>query len=146
MKLTAVGQLRAVISLTLLGLVLVLAGSVTTASTGVSEKRDPPALLWKTYPLKQRATAQDSTTISRALGILNTRTAGQQLARNPAGQRSLVMIVSLGLAMLLLGIATLPQVVYPDSRVADLLARRRAELTATSAAVLLGILIAFLLR
>jgi hypothetical protein len=140
MKLTAVGQLRAVISLTLLGLVLVLAGSVTTASTGVSEKRDPPALLWKTYPLKERATAQDSATISRGLGILNTRTAGQQLARNPAGQRSLVMIVLLGLAMLLamlvLGIATLPKVVYPDSRVADLLARRQAE----------GILIAFLLR
>lgn len=146
MKLTAVGQLRAVISLTLLGLVLVLAGSVTTASTGVSEKRDPPALLWKTYPLKERATAQDSATISRALGILNTRTAGQQLARNPAGQRSLLMIVLLGLAMLLLGIATLPQVVYPDSRVAGLLARRRAEVTTSGAAVLLGILIAFLLR
>ena len=146
MKLTAVGQLRAVISLTLLGVVLVLAGSVTTASTGVSEKRDPPALLWKTYPLKERATAQDSTTISRALGILNARTARQQLARNPAGQRSLVMIVLLSLAILFFGIATLPQVVFPHPRVADLLARRRAEVSATGTAMLLGSLIAFLLR
>jgi cytochrome bd-type quinol oxidase subunit 2 len=145
MKLTAVAQLRGVTLLALLGLLLVLAGSVTNAATAVSEKRDPPALLWKTYPLKERATAQEVTTISGALGILNARTAGQQLARNPAGQRSLVMIVLLGLAMLLLGIATLPQVVFPDPRVADFLARRRTEVTATGAALLLVILIAFLL-
>ena len=150
MKLTAVGQLRGVILLTLLGLLLVLAHSVTNAATAVSEKRDTPALLWKTYPLKERATAQEATaqevtSISRALGILNARTAGQQLARNPAGQRSLVMIVLLGLAILLLGIATLPQVVFPDPRVADFLARRRTEVTATGAALLLVILIAFLL-
>jgi hypothetical protein len=55
------------------------------------------------------------------------------------------MIVLLGLAMLLLGIATLPQVVFPDPRVADFLARRRTEVTATGAALLLVILIAFLL-
>lgn len=145
MNITAVGQLRRVVPLTLLGLVLVLAGPVTTAATGVSEKRDPPALLWKTYPLKERALAHDVTTISRGLGIFNAHTAGQQLARNPAGQRSLVMIVLLGLAVLSLGIATLPQVVFPDPRVADFVVRRRTEVTAAGAALLLGILIAFVL-
>jgi hypothetical protein len=145
MKLTAVGRLRGLLLLALLGLLLVLAGSVTTAATGASEKRAPPALLWKTYPLEERASAQDLTTISRTLGILNARTAGQQLARNPAGQRSLVMIVLLGLAMLLLGVATLPQVAFPDPRVGDFLARRRTEVTATGAALLFIILIAFLL-
>jgi hypothetical protein len=51
------------------------------------------------------------------------------------------MIVLLGFAMLLLAIAALPQLVFPNPRVADFLVRRRAVVTATGAALLLGTLI-----
>jgi hypothetical protein len=166
MNTTAIGQLRRVVLLTLLGLVLVLAGSVTTAAAGVGKKQEPPELLWKTYPLKERAPARkpaparrrsparepaharkraparDVTTISRGIGILNARSAGRQLTHNPAGPRSLVMIVLLGFAMLLLAIAALPQLVFPNPQVADFVVRRRAVVTATGAALLLGTLIA----
>jgi hypothetical protein len=142
---TAASQLLRVVLLTLLGLVLVLAGSVVTAAAGVGEKRDPPALLWKTYPLKERAKARDATTISRAHGVLGARTAEGHLARNPAGPRSLLALVSLGLATLLLGVATLPELVFPDRRVAHLLARRRLEVTVAGAALLLASIIAFAL-
>jgi hypothetical protein len=142
MNTTAIGELRRVVLLTLLGLVLVLAGSVMTAAASAGEKQEPPELLWKTYPLKEHAPVRDVTTISRGLGILNTRSAGRQLTDNQAGPRSLVMIVLLGFAMFLLAIAALPQLAFPNPRVADFLARRRAVVTATGAALLLGILIA----
>jgi len=141
MNTTAIGQLRGVALLTLLGLVLVLAGPVMTAAAGGGEKQEPPELLWKTYPLKERAPTRDVTTISRGLGILNARLAGRQLTHNPAGPRSLVTIVLLAFDMLLLAIAALPQLAFPNPRVTDFLARRRAVITATGAALLLGILI-----
>jgi hypothetical protein len=141
MNTTAIGQLPGVVLLTLLGLVLVLAGSVMTAAAGSGEKQEPPELLWKTYPLKERAPARDVTTIGRGLGILNARSAGRQLTHNPAGPRSLVTTVLLAFATLLLAIAALPQLAFPNPRVTDFLVRRRAVVTATGAALLLGILI-----
>lgn len=146
MNITAIRRLRRVVLLTVLGLVLAIAGSVMTAGAEVGGKRHPPTLLWKTYPLEGRASARDVTTISRSIGILEAPGTGQQLAGNPAGPRSLAVIVLLGFPMLLLGVAALPQLVFPDSRLADLLARRRTEVTATGAALLLGILIAFALH
>jgi hypothetical protein len=52
-----------------------------------------------------------------------------------------VTIVLLAFDMLLLAIAALPQLAFPNPRVTDFLARRRAVITATGAALLLGILI-----
>lgn len=144
MSSSAVRQLCAVVFLTLLGLALVHAGPITTAAADAGEQRHPPTLLWKKYPLKERPTARDVVTIDRALRILDTRTT-QGGRRGPAAARSPAIILWLGLAVLLLGIASLPDVAFPDPRVAAFVTRWRTEVVVVGGAVLLCVLVALVL-
>jgi hypothetical protein len=56
-----------------------------------------------------------------------------------------VIVVLLGLAILLLGIAALPRTAVPDPRVHDMLARHRVDLAGVGAAALVAVAILFLL-
>jgi hypothetical protein len=122
-------------------LALVLAGAFIPPATGSREERPPPKLLWKAYPLKDPATARDVATINRALTIFNERAAAKQ----PGRRTPTALIVFLGLAALVIGVAALPGVAIPEPRVAGLVARRRAELVLAGAVLLLGVLIALVL-
>ena len=54
------------------------------------------------------------------------------------------LIVLLGLAIVLLGVASLPETVVPDPRVSLLLVRHRLEIAGLGAVVLAGVAIALL--
>jgi hypothetical protein len=56
-----------------------------------------------------------------------------------------LLVALLALAILLLGVASLPRVAVPDPRLNDALSRHRLELAGLGAAALVGVALAFLL-
>lgn len=137
MSIKALPRLRTVLLLTLLGGTLLL-GSSLTATAAAGSKGNPPKLLWKTYPLKQRPTGP--TTIPRS--ARNQRTAVLQRPLKMATRPSLILILSLSLAILLLGVASLPQAAFPNPRVAHAVASWRLAVTAAGVVLFLASVIA----
>jgi hypothetical protein len=99
MKITTGRQLRTVVLFTLLALALVLPGALTAATAGAGKKRQPPTLLWRTYPLQQRPTASDVTTINQ--GIVNQPAASR--SQKPKSGPDPVIVTALVLTILCFG-------------------------------------------
>jgi hypothetical protein len=99
MKITTVRQLRTVVFVTLLALALVLPGALTAATAGAGKKRHRPTLLWRTYPLQQRPTASDVTTINQ--GIVNQPAASR--SQKPKSGPDPVIVTALVLTILCSG-------------------------------------------
>jgi hypothetical protein len=55
------------------------------------------------------------------------------------------LVALLAVAIVLLGLGSLPRVALADARLNELLARRRTEIAAVGAAALLAVVIAFLI-
>ena len=72
-------------------------------------------------------------------GILGSSVAKTARAIEP------LLVALLALAILLLGVASLPREAVPDPRMHDLLARHRSEVAALGAAALVAVALAFLL-
>jgi hypothetical protein len=112
------------------------AGTTTTASTTQPPSRanDPDT------PASQQGAAQAVVPPAPSLhGIL-----GSSIAKTASAVRPL-LVALLGLAIVLLGLASLPRAVVPDPRMNDLLARHRMEVAGLGVAALLAVALALLL-
>ncbi len=138
MSIKPLSQLRTVFLLTLLGGTLLLGTSLTvTAAAG--SKANPPKLLWRTYPLKQRPTTPVVATIHQS--PRNQPTAVLQEPLRTSTGRALVLILSLS-AILLLGVASLPQAAFSNPELADALVRWRWAVAAAGVVLFLASVIA----
>jgi hypothetical protein len=138
MSFSAASQLRTAFLLTLLGGALLL-GSSLTASAAAGSKGNPPKLLWKTYPLKQRPSDPVETAIHQS--PRNQPTAVLQPSLKTATGRTLVLILSLS-AILLLGVASLPQAAFANPEFAEALVRWRWAVAAAGVVLFLASVIA----
>lgn len=73
-------------------------------------------------------------------GVLGSTAAKAARAVRP------VLVALLGLAIVLLGIASLPRLAFVDPRANDLLARHRVEIAALGAAAFVAVVITFLIE
>ena len=118
----------------------------TCVGSGVSPTTtSPSALVGSASPAtrpgaKQAGAAQGLAPREPNLhGILGSSVAKTARAIEP------LLVALLALAILLLGVASLPREALPDPRMHDLLARHRSEVAALGAAALVAVALAFLL-
>jgi hypothetical protein len=105
-------------------------------STGASNQPVQRELTPGTTP---SASGPDSGTSSHSGAVLGTTVEKAARAIRP------LLVALLTLAILLLGVASLPRMAMPEARTGDLLARHRMEIAGLGAAAFVAVVIAFLL-
>jgi hypothetical protein len=105
-------------------------------STGASNQPVQRAL---TPGTTRSASGPDSGTSSHSGAVLGTTVEKAARAIRP------LLVALLALAILLLGVASLPRMAMPEARTGDLLARHRVEIAGLGAAAFVAVVIAFLL-
>jgi type IV secretory pathway TrbD component len=111
------------------------------ADTATTSPAQPPSEAnGPDTPVSQQGAAQSVVPSAPSLhGIL-----GSSLARTARAFRPL-LVALLGLAIVLLGVASLPRAAVPDPRVHDVLARHRIEVAGLGVAALLAVALELLL-
>jgi hypothetical protein len=104
-------------------------------STGASNQPVQRAL---TPGTTRSASGPDSGTNSHSGAVLGTTVEKAARAIRP------LLVALLALAILLLGVASLPRMAMPEARTGDLLARHRMEIAGLGAAAFVAVVIAFL--